>query len=137
MKVADFRLSSIWVEASPTLLAADNTGHLGSIVRSDEYANLFNGILKSDNDPLCTVPWSRGPKQKYPTHSHYWNEYIIREIRDHTKADPGNKAWRAVLPLPRKVPLVSFNRGDRCYIEGWYYPHGVALTATLWSRKQL
>lgn len=137
MKVADFRLSSIWVEAYSALLATDNAGRLGSIVRADDYANLFNSILKSDNDPLCAVPWSRGSKQKYPAYSHYWNEYIIREIRDHTKADVGNKAWRAALPLRRKVSLVRFNRGDRCYIEGWYYPHGVALTATLWCRREL
>ena len=137
MKVRDFRLSSIWVEAPSVLLATDNAGRLGSIVRADDYANLFNDILQSDTDPLCTVPWSRGAKQKYPSHSHYWNQYILREIRDHTRADVGNMAWRAALPLRRKGPLVRFNRGDRCFLEGWYYPHGVALTATLWCRKQL
>lgn len=136
MKVTDFRLSCIWVEALPELLGAQDLGLLGGLVRSDRYAKLFNAVLADDNNPLVTVPWHHQPDEKYPFRNSYWADYILREFRDHPKASPGDRAWRAVVPFRRKVPPARIQRSERCFLEGWYYPHGIALTVTAWFRGE-
>jgi hypothetical protein len=136
MKVNDFRLSGIWVEAFPEQLGNTDQGRLGPTVRADQYAGLFNGLLTTDSDPLVTLPWSRAAGQKYPSHNSYWNDYIIGELRDHSGADAGTRAWRSAVPLRSKANLARINR-DRCVVEGWYWPHGTALTVTLWCRRPL
>jgi hypothetical protein len=137
MKVNDFRLSGIWVEAFPEQLGSDDRGVLGPTVRRNDYAKRFNGLLTSDTDPLMTFPWTRTAGKKYPAYNRYWNDYIIDELSNHSKADAGIKAWRSAVPMRHKATLVRINRRDRCYIEGWYWPHGIALTVTLWCRRSL
>jgi hypothetical protein len=134
MKITDFRLSSIWVEGMPQLLGADDFGVLGPIIRIDGYAALFNTLITSENNKLVTLPWPRRGQQKLPDHNNFWDDYVVRELRDSPHGDPGIKAWRAVVPLRHKEPLAGINRAERCFLEGWYYPHGIAVTATAWFR---
>jgi hypothetical protein len=137
MKVNDFRLSAIWVEAFPEQLGNTDQGRLGPLVRASDYATLFNGLLTTDADPLVTLPWFRTAGQKYPAYNGYWNDYILRELGDHGGGDPGTKAWRSAAPLRHKANIARIKRPDRCFVEGWYWPHGVALTVTLWCRRPL
>lgn len=137
MKVNDFRLSGIWVEAFPVQLGRDDHGTLGATVRADKYAGLFNDLLTSDAHPLVTLPWARVGGKKYPDYNGYWNDYIIGGLRDHGKADAGIKAWRSAVPMRHKATLVRLNRADRCFVEGWYWPHGIALTVTLRCSRSL
>ena len=137
MKVNDFRLSSIWVEAFPDQLGTKDCGRLGPTIKPNNYAQLFNGPLNSDTDPLVTLPWARTAGEKYPAYNRYWNAYIIGELRDHGKADAGIKAFKSAVPMRHKAILVTINRADRCFVEGWYWPHGIALTVTLRCARSL
>jgi hypothetical protein len=134
MKVTDFRLSSVWVEGLPQLLGRQDFGPLGPIIRIDKYAALFNALLTRDDHNLVTLPWPRRNREKLPSYNNFWDEYVVKELRDSGRGDTGIKAWRAVVPLRHKGPLVRINRTERCFVEGWYYPHGVAVTVTAWFR---
>jgi hypothetical protein len=137
MKVNDFRLSGIWVEAFSEQLGGSDRGPLGPTVRANDYAKRFNDLLTSDTDPLVTLPWAHTAGEKYPAYNGYWNDYIIGELRDLGKGDAGIKAWRSAVPMRHKAALATINRLDRCFVEGWYWPHGIAVTATLWCQRSL
>jgi hypothetical protein len=78
MKVADFRLSSLWVEACPELVGADDHGRFGPLVRPAAYCKLFNDLLGADNDPLISLPWPRSGEGSFPGHNEFWNDYALR-----------------------------------------------------------
>ena len=137
MKVNDFRLSGIWVEAFPEQLGTEDRGVLGSTVRADRYAGLFNDLLTSDTHPLVTLPWARAGGKKYPDYNGYWNDYIIAGLRDHGRADAGVKAFRSAVPMRHKATLARINGLGRCFVEGWYWPHGIALTVTFRCSRSL
>jgi hypothetical protein len=134
MKITDFRLSSVWVEGNAQLIDVNDMGRFGCLIRAASYGDVFKKLLGSDSDPLVTVPWPHVDDQKYPSSNNYWNEYLIRSLRDHGRGDIGNRAWKAVVPLRRKAAPVRINRDERCFAEAWYYPHGTALTTTAWFR---
>ena len=134
MKVTDFRLTCIWVEGARQVLGTQDVGTLGACVQQDIYASLFNRLLQPDDHPLFTVPWSRRSGKLFPDRNSYWAKYVVADLTNSAADKRGNKAWKAIVPLRRKDHLVTFERNERCFIEGWFYPHGIALTATCWFR---
>src|ERR1700733_8912506 len=64
MEVNEFRVSSIWVDAVPAVLA-EETGRFGNLVDRSSYAALLKKLIDDpDADDLVTVPWPRGPRQE-------------------------------------------------------------------------
>jgi hypothetical protein len=135
MKVTDFRLTSIWIEGRPDTLGPADLGRFGACVRGKNYADLFKQLLEYDNDPLVTLPWPRRRGKRYPERNHFWADYLISKLQQGRPSDAGDICCAALAPLRRKIsPVRIIRQGRRSFVEGWYYPHGVALTATLWCR---
>ena len=128
MNVHEFRVSSIWTEGVVQVLT-DDLGRYGRLVRRDDYAALFRNLLANDDD-LVTIPWPRSAGEKYPEHNHFWNGYVLNDLRKRPRSDPGERAWDAVVPLRRSMALAHIDHADRTYIEAWYHPHGVAVAVT-------
>jgi|SRR5271156_2226777 hypothetical protein len=135
MKVTDFRLSCIWVEGARQVLGLQDVGTLVACVQVDNYAPLFNRLLQSDDHPSLTVPWSRRSGKLFPERNNYWTKYVVTELANSPRENRGKKAWQAIVPVRREDHLVKVERTERCFVEGWFYPHGIALTTTCWFRK--
>jgi hypothetical protein len=131
MKVNDFRICYAAVEGVPEQMSHD-CGRLGGLVRASTYATLFKQVLEADGDALVTTPWPYELGLPTPRRNHYWSAYVADEIRNHQGRNAGDIAFRAVVPLRRKQSLVRFDWPHRAFVEGWYYPHGVATTITAW-----
>jgi hypothetical protein len=132
MKITHCRLTSIWVEAFPELLRMQGKCALAGLLDPPKYATLFNDVLETDADPLVTLPWPRAPGSKYPARNNYWNDVIIAALRDNARSNSGMLAFRSVIPFKHKEALAKLGTPDRSFVEGWYYPDGIALTVTFW-----
>jgi hypothetical protein len=132
MKITHCRVSALWVEAFPDLLAAPNTSRLGNLLDPAAYAQLFNDLLASDADPLVRLPWPPSPNAKYPGRNNYWNDTIVQCLRDHARGDAGKSAFKAVVPFRYRPHLIKLGTPDRSFVEGWYFPGGIGLTVTFW-----
>lgn len=130
MQVSSCRLSWIWVEVVPGLLIAPApAAPLGAIIDKDAYTALFQSLLQSDTHPLVTYPW---PARSGPIDSprnRYWYNAVLRRLRGADAARIATSAWAAMLPLRRKDPPLRIAT-DRSFVEGWYHPHGAALSIT-------
>jgi|GEM_PF-6362592 len=130
MEVNEFRVSSIWVDAVPAVLA-EETGRFGNLVDRSSYAALLKKLIDDpDADDLVTVPWPRRPDKKFPETNFFWNSYLFADVRSRPTTNPGERAWDAAVPLRRKNALVRIRRDERTFVECWYHPHGVATAVT-------
>ena len=129
MKINFLRLSIVWVEALPGLLQGPAAGPLGKLTQPADYAGLFNALLAGGGNTLVDLPWPRHPPARYPSRNNFWDETILTTLRDRPRSNLGMLAWRAIA-LKHRANLVTVRRADRTFIEGWYYPHGVALSVT-------
>ncbi|ARN82636.1 hypothetical protein [Methylocystis bryophila] len=107
---------------------------MGSCIQAGPYATLFDQLLESDSHSGFVVPWPRRRGKLFPDKNSYWTKYVVAELINTPRDQRGQKAWRAIVPLRRRESLLSFERPERSFVEAWYFPHGVALTATVWFR---
>jgi hypothetical protein len=136
MKITDFRLSCIWVEGVRQALGTKDVGVLGRCVQADAYTTLFNQLLSPSDHPIFEIPWPGQAGSLFRGHNRYWNKYVVAKLANAAETERGKSAWQAIVPLRRKEPLARFERAERCFIEGWHYPHGIALTVTAWFRRE-
>jgi hypothetical protein len=132
MKINLLRLSIVWVEALPGLLQVPAAGPLGKLTQAADYAALFNALLAGGGNTLVDLPWPQHPPARYPGRNNFWDETIVTRLRDRPGSNLGMLAWRAAIPLKHRANLITVRRADRTSVEGWYYPHGVALSVTAW-----
>ncbi len=132
MKITRLRLSSIWVEAFPAVLNAAAAGPLGRLTQASDYADLFNALLSGGTNALVDLPWPRLPPAKYPDRNNFWNETIVTSLRDRPDSNLGKQAWRAGVPLRYRPGLAAVQSGERAFVEGWFHPHGIGLSMTIW-----
>lgn len=131
MKVNEFRISSIWVEGVPQVIAAKGAGRLGDIVDSASYAGLVASLIADrDSHDLLTLPWPRMPNNAFPKTNLFWKSYLFDGLNLRGDSDPAARAWGAAVPLLRKVPPARIIRRERTFVESWYHPHGVATAVT-------
>ena len=135
MIVTAYRISSIWVEAIPEVCLTP-TGKLGGLIDAADYADIFNELVEKDVSlptslPFIGLPWPRRAGAKYPRRNNYWDDAIVRKLRDHARGNIGKLAWKAIIPYRHKPKLAQIDLANHNSVEGWYYPHGTALTITI------
>jgi hypothetical protein len=118
------RLTFIWTETNLELLHPSVPDvPFAFLGRAAGYIPRFTSLQNGDQDPDgLTLPW---PK---PSGQRFWTYYLSRrpgEVR-------GAKAWEALVPFRRKldVSLSAEWLPGRSVVEGYFYPHGYALSLT-------
>jgi hypothetical protein len=128
IKINDLRLSWIWMEAFPDLLADPPKlqSRWGDLQSEVEYEGLFTAARQNQN--ALTLPWPAGEDD----HKHlFWSRYLGEEPRETTAA----RAFRALVPL-REAKLGKITgplSGSRIWATAYHYPHalGIVLNAEL------
>lgn len=124
-KSSDLRLSFIWTSTILDFLkgTAPADAPMLFLGNDTQYADRFNQS-RAGSDPYgLEPPWFK-PKENF-----FWYYYV-------ENTQPGNingaKAWKYLVPLRMKVPYkvsAPWFTG-RIYLEGFFYPHGIALLFT-------
>ncbi|MGD0007192.1 MAG: hypothetical protein ABSE93_01430 [Terriglobia bacterium] len=124
LTVQDFRLSFVWVETNleifkPTAELADSFQFLK---KSERYREVFENTLAGKGLAGLEVPWHKRKKQ------FFWKYYLAGPALE---AVSGKQAWEHVVPLRAKLPVTvkDWKKGI-VTLEGFYYPHGLALAVT-------
>jgi len=124
LTVQDFRLSFVWVETNfgifaPTAKLADSLQFLN---KSERYRQVFENILADKGPAGLEVPWHKRKKQ------FFWKYYLAGAALE---AVSGRQAWEHLVPFRTKLPLTvkDWKKGT-VTVEGFYYPHGLALAVT-------
>lgn len=120
----ELRLSFIWMEGLPALFTADaGTAPMAFMARKEPYKQEFAKV--QDGTSPWTAPWP--PSQGRHIH-HFWN-YYLKKMPEQIS---GDQARKYVVPLrtPMKIGVTTPWLLGRVTLEGFYYPHGVALMVT-------
>ncbi len=124
LTIQDFRLSFVWMETnldifSPTVELADSFQFLR---KSEQYRQAFENALAGRDPNGLEVPWYKRKKQ------FFWKYYLAGPALERVS---GRQAWEHVVPLRVKLPLTvkDWKKGI-VTVEGFYYPHGMALAVT-------
>jgi len=124
VKIQDFRLSFTWVETLPG--AAGWTTPLAPafsfLRKNDLYAKAFRDALTGASPAGLEVPWKEHKKQ------FFWKYYLGGPALNDVS---GGQAWEHLVPLRTKLPFLVKNWGPGyALLEGFCYPHGLALVVT-------
>lgn len=130
MNIKRCRLTFVWLEAIPELLQNSADGSISEHLSAEGFANTFNKLLKGTDCPPFDLPWPHKQQESYSRN--FWNSSLFKSFRDRPNADHGKLAWKAAIPLRHKTPLARIASNDRCFVEGWYFPLGVAVSVTAW-----
>jgi hypothetical protein len=137
MRINRCRLSSVWTASIPELLGNAAPGPMGDLMNPSKYSAIFNELLGGGNNPVVDLPWHHKPGSPLPERNNYWTDAIVRNFMDHPGADRGRLAWKAAVQLKHKGDLLGVAYGDRSFVEGWYFPTGIALSITVWVSGDL
>jgi hypothetical protein len=163
-KITNFRLSLIWVETIPAILAHElpAVAPLACLGQIGDYAKLFESLRsfpqseESKIDDLIKEVFGPRPKLgSFPrsdekadgfadlslpwpkrTGNHFWKFYFEgRQAGEIT----GIQAWKKLVPLRKPfhckhVATASNERAIRVSFETFYGPHGTALVANVYYR---
>jgi hypothetical protein len=132
MRIKRCRLSCVWADAIPELLHGNSHGPLSVLMDSNGYSGIFNRLLAGNQLNLVDLPWPRKPGAIYPEKNSYWTDALISNLRKHSGGNRARIAWKSAIQLRHKDELFKVTTVDRCFVEGWYFPHGVALSVTVW-----
>jgi hypothetical protein len=121
----ELRLSFIWMESLLALFTADaRTAPMAFLSRKAPYKQEFASV--QSHTSAWTAPWP--PVQGRHIH-HFWN-YYLQKMPEQIS---GDHAWKYVVPLrsPIRVATTTPWLPGRLTLEGFYYPHAVALVLTV------
>lgn len=121
--ILDFRLSLVWTETLLGLL--DGTlqpkPSFEFLALSSSYKQLFETLQQPGAVAALAVPWKE-------SRQHFWNFYLPGSVG---KPVGGKQAWEHLVPLRAKPALtVAPSPKGQLTLEGYYYPHGLAVVCT-------
>jgi len=122
--IQDFRLSFLWVETNLDIFApaAKLADSLQFLNKSERYRQVFESTLADKGPAGLEVPWHKRKKQ------FFWKYYLAGAALE---AVSGRQAWEHLVPFRTKLPLTVKNwKKGTVRVEGFYYPHGLALAVT-------
>ena len=122
--ILDFRLTFLWVETILDIVsgAADLAELFTFLRKSNRYGQVFEAVLAGKSQTGLEAPWQKHKKQ------FFWKYYLAGAALDLVS---GTQAWQHLVPLRIKPPFaVKDWKHGHVMIEGFYYPHGLALAAT-------
>lgn len=137
IQIHDLRLSFIWTETCLDLIRdveSPGTGiaPLAFLGRRPSYARRFEEALEGGNVPLdLEAPWPR------PSGQYFWTYYLEGCTPGRVS---GVRAWKALVPFRGEVPATveaPWLQPGRLTLEGYFYPHGLALVVTASCRSAL
>jgi hypothetical protein len=127
IQIHDLRLSFIWTETFLDLIRAPDSGAapFAFLARRSWYSQRFEQALGGGDVPGdLEQPWPR------PSGQYFWTYYLEGSTPGHIT---GVRAWKALVPFrggfPATVSAPWLGPG-RLMLEGYFYPHGVALVLT-------
>jgi len=123
--ILDFRLTFLWVETILDMIsgATDLAEPFTFLNKSNRYRKVFEEVLAGKSKTSPEAPWQKRKKQ------FFWKYYLAGPALDSVS---GRQAWEHLVPLRTKLPFaVKDWEHGRVTIEGFYYPHGLALAVTL------
>src|SRR5208337_5339093 len=130
-KITNFRLSFIWVETIPAILAQEVKpdapyaflGYVG------KYAAAFDKCKSKTGPAGLELPWMK------PQGSHYWRFSFAGQHAGHVV---GLEAWNKLVPLRGRIPqhISLAHAGARVTFEVFYAPTGIALVANFYCRGE-
>lgn len=125
--VKELRVSSIWFEAFPDIIAQDvPVGFLSS-----DFSYIREVEQMKAGNSSWSLPWSGYSGRRF------WEFYMERAS---LRSVGGGKAWKALIPI-HQPSLAAFkplpNYLYRVKLEGFYYPHGLAVAATAVIKEDL
>ena len=131
-QIQDLRLSFIWAETFLDVLRDPTTDvpfcFLGS---RPLYAAIFRRVLLGRKYRALGPPWSQ------PSGDYFWTYYL----EGRTPGDlTGVQAWKGLVPFRTDVPVevvAPWFQPGRLTLEGYFYPHGIALVITAVNRTPL
>jgi hypothetical protein len=126
IRLRDLRMSFIWTETFADLLENLNTQPLSFLGRAYTYEGEIERLLgdpKATVGPGLTLPWPGGSGAR---HQGFWRHYF------HGQAPPNARlCWQQLVPLRGRLPMETPGWLEgRVMVEGFFYPHGVALVLT-------
>ena len=136
-KITGFRLSFIWVETIPSILAHELpcSAPLVCLGQHGDYAKLFEYLrsnsIQSDENPSTftglSLPWEK------PTGNHFWKFYFEGKQAGQVT---GMQAWKKLVPLRKpfdckQVFPANSDQTIRVTFEAFYAPQGTALVANV------
>jgi hypothetical protein len=128
VQIHDFRLTFLWTETLPELLAgaaAPQGSSMPFLWSQQAYVERFATILQGGLDPLgLQAPWPR------PVGDFFWTYYLEDKIPGQI---PAEMAWRFLVPLRGRVPAqveAPWLQNARFSLESFFFPHGLALAVS-------
>jgi hypothetical protein len=128
---SDLRISFIWTSTILDFLKGTAPANTPMSFLGDDtqYINTFNNSLSSAASRL-QPPWFK------PREDFFWYYYVEQTQPLNIN---GAKAWKYLIPLRTKVPFrvtAPWFKG-RIFLEGFFYPHGIALVFTAECTEKL
>jgi len=124
-KSNDLRISFIWVTTILDFLKGTVAPGAPMAFLGDEvqYKHTFDQLLQSLPQGVIQPPWFK-PKEDF-----FWFYYVENTQPMNMT---GTKAWKFLVPLRMKIPfkVIAPSPTDRAYLEGFFYPHGLAVVLT-------
>jgi len=129
--IRDFRLSFIYTELCLEVISGKirPTPGFAFLSQGNIYKDRFESV-QAPRDPLgLQPPWREGESQRF------WKRYLPGAVLD---AVSGRQAWERLVPVRSRLPLAvkGWARGQ-VLLEGFYYPHGLALLITVKCQEAL
>ena len=128
-QITNFRLSFIWTETVPAVLARtlDAKQPFAFLGAVGGYAERFDAVQRGADAQGLTVPW-------LGSGNHYWKYSFARQRPAELT---GATAWKYLVPLRASLPVRNaLASGIRTTFEAFYSPTGIALVANAYYRKE-
>jgi len=122
--IHDVRVTLVWTERLPGLPVDQPSiaAPLTSLGPMTSYISLFNKVRSGSGGGLLSVPWER------PVGHNFWTYYLQGVAPGEVAAA---EAWKAIVPFRHPLNLRAVGTGGNALtLEGFWYPHGLALAAS-------
>ena len=134
ISIRECRLSLIWLKALSTHTPVT------ALEDSQTYKAAFEKARDSGSDSLWSPPWKFGREQSF--WEYYLYKYKDKPLRVANAVINDNMAWEYLLPLRLRflgkvttVKQPEWLRRSSVSIEGYHYPHAVAVVINLTLRE--
>jgi hypothetical protein len=133
IKIHDLRLSFIWVETLLDLFndATPSGAPLSFIGNRPSYQSHFEKVSSGAMGPEgIQLPWPR------PSGELFWTYYFGGRKPGSVM---GVQAWKSLVPFRKKIPVMVDANWllGHIMLEGFFYPHGIALIITSYCKDIL
>ena len=129
---SDLRISFIWTSTILDFLkgSAPADAPMSFLGNDTEYRDTFDSSSRWSSPRFLDPPWFK------PREDFFWYYYVENTQPENIN---GTKAWKYLVPLRIKVPFKVTAPWliGRIYLEGFFYPHGIALVFTAECTEKL